>query len=251
MKESLVINSIEDYAIFMLDHDAHILSWNKGARRLLGYEEAEVIGLPGSIVFTPEDLRRGEPEIELREAINKGLIEIKRWHRGKDGMCFWANSSLTTLRNDEGEITGFIKVLREETSQGHLDKETSRFFTHTLDILCIVSIDGHLKRVNPAFIRALDLTDGEVLEETLSNEGYLVTTIFDLIHPDDRALAEAEFKQLAIGKPINNLENRFRLKGGSYKWLAWTFFPDLEEGLAYGVGRDITEHKDQRVKGDK
>ena len=110
----LVINQIENYAILTLDGYGKIASWNKGARHLIGYEEEEVIGLPVSVIFTPEDVRQLEPEREMHDGITKGLVETKRWHIGKYGMRFWADSSLSPLRNDSEEITGFIKVLRAE-----------------------------------------------------------------------------------------------------------------------------------------
>jgi PAS domain S-box-containing protein len=123
--ELLVINQIENYAILTIDGCGQIASWNKGARRLIGYEEEEVIGLPVSIIFTPEDVRQFEPEREMHDGITKGLVETKRWHIGKYGMRFWAESSLSPLRNESEEITGFIKILRAENYTNKPGEEKS------------------------------------------------------------------------------------------------------------------------------
>ncbi|MCI0661410.1 MAG: PAS domain S-box protein [Acidobacteria bacterium] len=233
--EFLVINQIENYAIFTLDGYGQIASWNKGARRLIGYEEEEVIGLPGSIVFTPEDVIRLEPEKEMREATKKGVFETRRWHIGKYGMRFQAESSLTTLRNDKEEITGFVKVMRDENNHHKNAEEDGRFFKNAIDLFCIVSLDGQIKRVNPAFLRTLE----PATEELPS------TNIFELVHPDDRDEVEAEFSKLMRGQPSKNIKHRFSIENGSSKRLAWAFFPDITEGLAYGVGREISDHKEE------
>src|SRR5262245_26277101 len=204
--ELFVINQIENYAIFTLDDYGQIASWNRGARRIIGYEEEEVIGLPGSIIFTPEDLMRLEPEREMREVITKGLVETRRWHIGKYGIRFWAESSLTPLRNDGEEITGFVKVLRAENNQHKPGEENDRFFTRAINLF-IVRFDGQIERVNPAFIRALELGDEELPS----------TNIFDLVHPDDRTATEFEFSKLTYGQSIRNITLRFSLENGSSK----------------------------------
>jgi PAS domain S-box-containing protein len=233
--ELLVINQIETYAIFTLDGYGKVASWNKGARRLIGYEEGEVIGLPGSIIFTPEDLRRLEPEREMRDVITKGLVETRRWHIGKYGMRFWAESSLTLLRNDAEEINGFVKVLREENNQHKTYEENERFLTNAINLFCIVGFDGQIKRVNPAFTRALEMGSTDLPS----------TDIFDLIHPDDRAATEVKFSRLTYGQPINNLSLRFTTENGSSKLLTLAFYPDIAEGLAYGIGQDISDLREE------
>src|SRR5262245_53473597 len=233
--ELLVINQIESYAIFTLDGKGQIASWNKGARRLIGYEEKEVIGLPGSIIFTPEDLRRLEPEREMRDVITRGSVETRRWHIGKYGIRFWAESSLTPLRNDGEEITGFVKVLRAENNQLTLSEVSEQLFTQASNLFCIVSLEGKIRHVNPALIQALDLG-----YEDLSS-----TNIFDMIHPDDRAATEVEFSKLANGQSIKNIALRFSFGNGQSKLLTLAFFPDLAEGLAYGIGQDISDNREE------
>jgi signal transduction histidine kinase len=138
---------------------------------------------------------------------------------------------LTPLRNDAEEINGFVKVLREENNQHKPYEENERFLTHAINLFCIVSFDGQIKRINPAFIRALEL-DFEDLPST---------NLFNLIHPDDRAATEIEFSKLTYGHSINNVSLRFSIENGSSKLLTLAFYPDIAEGLAYGIGQDITD----------
>jgi PAS domain S-box-containing protein len=232
-QELFVINQIETYAIFTLDGYGKIVSWNKGARRLIGYEEEEVIGLPGSIIFTPEDLRCLEPEREMRDVITKGFVETRRWHIGKYGLRFWAESSLAPLRNEGKEIDGFVKVLREENKQHKPSEENERFFTHDYNSFCIVNFDGQIIRANPAFIRAVGL----------GPENLLATNLFDLIHSDDRAAIKVEFSKLTRGQCIKNITLHFSIENGPSNLITMSFFPDLAEGVAYGIGKDNSEEQ--------
>jgi PAS domain S-box-containing protein len=111
--------------------------------------------------------------------------------------------------------------------------EADRFFRLAMDLLCVVTLDGRFRRVNPACTRALGY----------SAEQLLAAPIFSFIHPDDRAATEAEYRKLSAGEPTTDLENRFRCADGSYKWFAWSYHPVAAENLAFGVGRDITERK--------
>ncbi len=106
-----------DYAIFALDPDGYILSWNAGAQRIKGYTAAEVIGQHFSIFYPRELVAGGFPEFELRTAANTGRFEDEGWRIRKDGSRFWANVVITALRNERGELTGFAKVTRDLTER--------------------------------------------------------------------------------------------------------------------------------------
>jgi len=227
------VEDIEDYAIFTTDAHGLVTSWNFGATRILGYEESEILGTSASKIFTPEDLQQGEFEKEMSTALRNGCAEDERFHLRKSGARFWASGVLTPFYNQSGEFFGFSKVMRDMTEKRRLEEERDRFFTMSVDMLCIVNFDGSFNRVNPACYSLL----GYSKEELMSLK------IFDLLHPDDREATESEYKNLSIGNPTNYMENRLRCKDGSYKWVAWSYFPDLENKLAYGVGRDTTELK--------
>src|SRR5436305_401459 len=94
----LLMENVKDFAIFMLDTEGRIVSWNVGAERILGYKEPEIIGQPFAVIFAPEDSRRKRPEYELQTARETGRAEDERWHIRKDGSRLWASGVVTPLR---------------------------------------------------------------------------------------------------------------------------------------------------------
>jgi PAS domain S-box-containing protein len=113
----LMVEGVRDYAIFMLDPNGHIESWNEGARRIKGYSQEEILGQHFSIFYPPEDVERGKPEHELREAEAKGVYEEEGWRVRKDGSRFWASVLITALRDEAGQLRGFSKVTRDITER--------------------------------------------------------------------------------------------------------------------------------------
>jgi PAS domain S-box-containing protein len=113
----LLVSSVRDYAIFLLDADGHIVSWNAGAAALFGYGAEEVGGEHFSRFYPEEMQRRRWPQHELRSAAAEGRFEDEGWRVRKDGTCFWANSVITSLRDSSGELRGFAKVTRDLTER--------------------------------------------------------------------------------------------------------------------------------------
>ena len=225
------IEDIRDYAIFMTDADGLVTNWNVGAKHILGYSEEEIVGKEGAKVFTPEDRAKGVPQKEMATAATLGRAEDERWHVRSDGSRFWASGVMTPVRDPEGKLIGFSKVMRDMTERNKLTEERDRFFALSMDMLSIVHLDGRFQRINPAFQQVLGFSEEELLGMSL----------FELIHPDDLPRTERGYESLAIGEPIKWMENRLRTKEGTYKWVTWSYFPVPEEGLAFAVGRDMTE----------
>ena|SRR5687768_881250 len=225
------IEDIRDYAIFMIGPDGLVTNWNIGAQQMLGYTEEEVLGKHGARFFIPEDRAKGVPEQEMATAAAEGRAEDERWHIRRDGSHFWASGIMTPVRDETGELIGFSKVMRDMTERNRLTEERDRFFALSMDMLTIVHLDGRLQRVNPAFQRVLGYSEEELLSRS----------IFELVHPDDRAKTMSEYVKLGEGKPVKHMENRLGCKDGTYRWVAWSYFPVPEDGLAFGVGRDTTE----------
>jgi len=113
----LFIESVQEYAIFMLDPTSCIVTWNIGAERLFGYTEAEALTQPGALIFTEEDRAAGAPADEIATALREGKAEDERWHRRKDGTRFWATGVLTRLDAPDGSVRGFAKILRDNTER--------------------------------------------------------------------------------------------------------------------------------------
>jgi len=227
------IEDIRDYAIFMTDAAGLVTNWNIGAESILGYSEDEILGKNAGKFFTPEDRNKGVPEQELATAAATGRAEDERWHMRKDGSRFWASGIVTPVRDNTGELIGFSKVMRDMTERNKLTEERDRFFALSMDMLCIVHLDSRFQRVNPAFQKVLGLSEEELLAQS----------VFELVHPDDLANTVNAYQDLTAGHPTTFMENRLRCKNGTYKWIAWSYFPVPEDGLAFGVGRDMTERR--------
>ena len=118
-----LVEGVTDYAILMLDLNGHIISWNTGAKRILGYQEVEIIGQHFERIFTPEQIGRGIPEQALRTAAAVGLSQDNRWHVRNDGTQFWANGVLTSLRDEVGNLRGFAKILQDLTERKRAEQE--------------------------------------------------------------------------------------------------------------------------------
>lgn len=113
----LLVEAVRDYAIFMLDPEGRILSWNAGAERIKGYRAEEVIGKHFSILYLPEQIRQGQPEAELEVARREGRLEEEGWRVRKDGSQFWADVVITALRDEAGRLQGFSKLTRDLTQR--------------------------------------------------------------------------------------------------------------------------------------
>jgi PAS domain S-box-containing protein len=111
----LLIESVQEYAIFHVDPLGHVVSWNAGAERLKGYRAEEIIGKPISLFYPPDDLANGKPARILAEAAQRGQCRDEGWRIRKDGSRFWASVVVTALRNAEGSLLGFAKVTRDIT----------------------------------------------------------------------------------------------------------------------------------------
>lgn len=119
----MLVSSIEDYAIFMLDPNGVIQTWNEGVRRLKGYNEQEIVGKHFSVFYTPEDRADGLPERVLDQATKNGRFEAEGWRVRKDGTRFWANVVITALYDKKGVLIGFGKVTRDLTERRQLEEQ--------------------------------------------------------------------------------------------------------------------------------
>ncbi|MGZ5847761.1 MAG: PAS domain-containing hybrid sensor histidine kinase/response regulator [Ramlibacter sp.] len=122
----LVVENARDYAIFSVDLERRITSWNRGAERLLGYAEAEVLDRPADLIFTDEDRTAGVPEQEARTALAEGRASDDRLHRRKDGSVFWASGMAMLMRNAQGEAVGLVKILRDQTQEREAQQALER-----------------------------------------------------------------------------------------------------------------------------
>lgn len=122
----LLIESVRDYAIFLLGPKGHVTSWNPGAERAKGYAEAEILGQHFSVFYPEADILAGKCEMELAGAIRDGRYEDEGWRKRKDGTLFWANVVITALWDKQGEHVGFAKVTRDLTERRRAEEERVR-----------------------------------------------------------------------------------------------------------------------------
>jgi PAS domain S-box-containing protein len=161
---------------------------------------------------------------QLSDGFNEMLKQIQE----RDGALQDARNGL------EIRVQERTKALQEEIAERRrMEEERDRFFTLSLDLLCIGGLDGYFKRLNPAFEGLLGFTT-----EQLMTEPFL-----DFIHPEDQAATLAQIERINEGKRVEHFENRYRRIDGSFVWISWSATPVKQEGLFYAYGRDITERK--------
>jgi len=164
-------DSARDYAFITLALDKTVVGWNRGAELLLGYSREEILGRPGAIFFTPEDLERGGPEQEISTALRDGRAEDERWHMRKDGTKFWGSGVLTPLTDAVGQLRGYAKVMRDRTEERR-SQEDLRLREERLRLLlenirdCAVfdlNLSGEICVWNSGAERIFGYTEAEVL----------------------------------------------------------------------------------------
>ena len=211
-----VIDSATDYAIISMDLQRRVIGWNTGAVNVLGWGEAEVLGRPANLIFTPGDRAAGVPEAETATAIRAGRASNERWHQRKDGSRFWASGELMLLRDEEGVHTGFLKMLRDRTEQ-HLAgqaleavNERFRLFQRaTRDAVWDWDLRGNHVLWNEALEAAYGWTPDQVGP---TSEWWAAQ-----IHPDDRTRIDRTLHAAIEGGGTSwTSEYRFRRADGSY-----------------------------------
>src|SRR5438067_1906058 len=117
-----LISGISDYAIYMLDPNGHVSSWNAGANRFKGYLAQEILGEHFSRFYTPEDREAGTPARALQTALTEGKFEAEGWRVRKDGSRFWAHVIIDAIRDEQGALLGFAKITRDLTEKKKADQ---------------------------------------------------------------------------------------------------------------------------------
>ena len=240
----LLVDRVLDYAIFALDPQGYILSWNAGAERLKGYSASEIIGKHFSIFYPPEALAADRPGEELRIATETGSVEDEGWRIRKDGSRFWANVLITALRDDRGELVGFAKVTRDLTTrrsaEDALRQSEARFrlLIKSIQGYAVFMLDptGHIATWNDGAERIKGFTEDEIVGKHFS--------VF--YPPEDSDKPERE---LHVAKATGKSEEegwRVR-KDGSRFWASViiTAIYDAKGDLAgfAKITRDLTERR--------
>src|SRR5499426_58369 len=141
----MVVQGVKDYAIYMLDPQGHITSWNSGAEYIEGYREEEIIGQHVSRFHTPEDQQSGLPAAALKQAKQKGKYEAEGWLVRKDGSRYWASVVVNAIFSKEGALTGFAKIVRDITECKQIETERKRIERH--QELLVAELDHRVKNI--------------------------------------------------------------------------------------------------------
>jgi PAS domain S-box-containing protein len=201
-----LVESVRDYAIFILDPSGHVATWNIGAERINGYKAHEIIGSHFSRFYPEEDIRSGKCELELDVASREGRFEEEGWRLRKDGSRFWANVLISAIRDRDGKLIGFSKVTRDLTDRKRSeDERTARLAAEQASRAKdeFLAMLGHeLRNPMAPIVTALQLiklrADGETSKEHLILErqvGHMMHLIDDLLDVSRITRGKIELKR--------------------------------------------------------
>lgn len=236
----LLIESAKDYAIFTLDAERRVVSWSSGAETMMGYSEREIVGKTGDIIFTPEDLKEEAPTTEAERAVKEGRAENERWHLRKDGSRFWGSGSVSQLKDDEGKLIGFVKILRDLTETRQL--EEAKFFLASIvetsnDSIITINFQRTITSWNKAAEDLYGYTAAEAIGKNLS----MLTLPEDFVAILNKVDAVKHNREVVVFDCVRHK------KGGELIDLEIVMSPVLNgSGEVIGVStiaRDISERK--------
>ncbi|MDB5174946.1 MAG: hypothetical protein JWN51_3719 [Phycisphaerales bacterium] len=242
----LLVQQVSDYAIFILDLDGHIVSWNDGAELIKGYAPDEIIGRHFSILYTPEDQAAGKPEHEMRMARERGHNIDESWRVRKDGSRFWANEALGALRDLAGNLIGFTKVTRDLTDRKRMEdnlrqsEERYRTVVEGVEDYAIFSMDVHHKITN--WNKAAAAVIGYSQEEVIGRSADIIFT------PEDREQGMPEKERQKADVVGRSEDERWHLrKDGSLFWASGVLTAVRDEaGQVNGYFKVLRDHTERK-----
>ena len=243
-----LVDAVEEYAIFMLDHEGRVVSWNEGAERIKGYSKAEILGEHFSTFYTEKARADGTPERNLAEARDAGTTEQEGWRVRADGSRFWANVTITAL-HDDGELQGYAKITRDMTDRREQEQRLRREYELTEQILetspvgiAVVNPDGSTARANAQMGELIDVPVDELADYTIGQR--------DMFDADGDFLPVAKRpagRVFETGEPVFEREVRVAPPSGEERWLSINATPLTDDRGALDrvvvTATDITQLK--------
>jgi rsbT co-antagonist protein RsbR len=192
----LLVESVTDYAIITLDVHGNVTTWNKGAERIEDYRADEIIGQHFSCFYPPDKLRAHVPERELRVAATEGRFEDDNWRVRKDGSRFWANVVVTPLRDQEGNLLGFGKIMRDVTARRQADERFRLIVEAAPNAMVLANQEGSIVLINSQTERLFGYERDELIGQSVE---VLVPERVRSAHPGHRAGFFADPRARAMG----------------------------------------------------
>jgi PAS domain S-box-containing protein len=215
-----------------LDGAGRIIRVNRTELALLGYSAREMLGRHVWEFVEEREVSRRSVLDKLAGTLPPGP-ETERTYRKKDGTGTPVLIQDLILRDKEGKVSRIRTTVQSISERKRAEEDLQRFFKFVPDLVCIASIDGRFRRINPIWSATLGYTEQEIL----------ATSFFDLIHPDDRDATMKEVARQLAGEPTVQFANRYRCKDLSHRWLEWRMAPAVDRSLFFASARDITDRK--------
>lgn len=239
----LLVASVSDYAIFILDPEGCVKSWNVGAERIKGYRSEQIIGRHFSCFYPSHDVEQGKPAYELQEAQLCGRFEAEGWRLRMDGSAFWANVIITPMRDAAGKLYGYAKITRDLTAQRQLEERLRdnearlrAFLDHSPAVIFMKDLDGRYLHANAQFVSKFGLGGRSIIGST-------DTELFSAAQA--AAFRANDQKVLSIGAPLE-FEETAQYADGVHTGMVSKFPLRDASGKITGIGgiaTDITERK--------
>ena len=240
----LLLESIEDYAVYRLDPEGLVRSWNRGAERIKGYTEEEILGRHFSCFYTPEDVAAGKPAEALRIVNEMGKYEAEGWRIRKNGSRFWAHATVRPMHDPAGGTTGYAKITRDLTESHELETRFQTLLEAAPDAFLIVSRSGRIEFINARGETLFGYARAEVLGKSV-----------DIFNPERVREAQALCREAIFcgsGRAEGGADQELwgLRKDGSEFSLEFTLSPlETREGRVFLFAiRDITERKKTEMR---
>lgn len=201
-----LVEEVKDYAIFMLDLDGHVRTWNAGARNIKGYTEDDIVGRHFSTFYPEASIEDGLPDRLLNEARAEGRTEHEGWRVRKDGSRFWANVTITAIHDDDGDLQGFAKVTRDLTERVQHERRLEQFahaVSHDLH-QPLRTVTTYLELIERRTGDALDAENQERLRETIAGAKRMQTMVDGLLEYVRVETAESTAEAVECEEVVND-----------------------------------------------
>ncbi|MFZ6773444.1 sensor histidine kinase [Undibacterium sp. SXout7W] len=240
----LLVDSIDEYAVYMLDEEGYVRSWNLGAEHLKGYSKDEILGQHFSVLYTPDAIAADLPHNELNHAAQSGRYQQQGWRQRKDGSRFWGNVTITALRDTNGVVRGYAKVTKDMTGHQQLEERFRRVVESAPNAMVMINAGGRIEMVNAQAEQVFEYARAEMLGQPME---MLVPERFRHAHPEKRAM----FFEHPQSRPMGAGRELFgRRKDGTEFPIEIGLNPiDTEDGLM--VLSSIVDISDRKQKEEK